>query len=145
MSIIEAKLSKRSDISNWGQIVQNWYIIVRIKYNDYIYYLKQNLSQNEAKMARFVDSRWLDKKLFVLRASSIPLESFFTEPWLSRLPFVEGKLKFISDLQFPRPSPGVHNIRILGFGDLDLKIREIVVFWGAWHQDFRFPPKNNGE
>ena len=39
MSIIGAKLSKRSDIFNWGQIVQNWHIIVRIKYNDYIYYL----------------------------------------------------------------------------------------------------------
>ena len=32
-------MSKRSDILNWGQIVQNWHIIVRIKYNDYIYYL----------------------------------------------------------------------------------------------------------
>ena len=39
MSIIEAKLSKRSDIFNWGQIVHNWDIIVRIKYKDYIYYL----------------------------------------------------------------------------------------------------------
>ena len=38
MSIIGTKLSKRSDILNWGQIVQNWHIIVRIKYNDYIYY-----------------------------------------------------------------------------------------------------------
>ena len=39
MSIIGAKLSKRSDIFNWDQIVQNWDIIVWIKYNNYIYYL----------------------------------------------------------------------------------------------------------
>ena len=38
LSIIGAKLSKRSDIFNWGQIVHNWDIIVRIKYKDYIYY-----------------------------------------------------------------------------------------------------------
>merc|ERR1712055_486080 len=37
-SLIGAKLSKRSDIFNSGQIVQNWHIIVRIKYNDYILY-----------------------------------------------------------------------------------------------------------
>ena len=31
------KLSKRSEIFNWGQIVHNWDIIVRIKYQHYIY------------------------------------------------------------------------------------------------------------
>ena len=40
LSIIGAKLSKRSDIFNWGQIVHNWDIIVRIKYKDYIYYTR---------------------------------------------------------------------------------------------------------
>ena len=41
LSIIGATLSKRSDIFNWGQIIHNWDIIVRIKYKDYIYYLFQ--------------------------------------------------------------------------------------------------------
>ena len=41
LSIIGTKLSKRSDIFNWGQIVHNWDIIVRIKYKDYIHYLFQ--------------------------------------------------------------------------------------------------------
>ena len=51
LSIIGAKLSKRSDIFNWGQIVHNWDIIVRIKYKDYIYY--PFLATNSEKFSVF--------------------------------------------------------------------------------------------